>query len=219
LTTLFPVFNWPVFPFGMFMVFVYVFIVFYAITRNRLMDINVLIRKTLIYTVVMASLTIAYLAIVAIFAKLFQNVTGNQTILSAAVSGGLITLGFQPLRKKVQSFVDRKFFRQYVDREEKLYELSRDVITHATPEAMGNALQQVLMETFHPKHGVLFVRSKDGSGFSAATKWGVITNILSDESPLAQYFLTHPQPFLRDYSENSAKTLNTRNSQGRERSA
>src|SRR5213083_2092035 len=119
----------------------------------------------------MGTLTVVYLGVVTLFAKVFEGLTGYQTFFSSAVAAGLITICFQPLRKRVQAFVDKKFFRQYVDREEKLYELSREVITHTTPEAMAQALIRVLGDTLHPKVGALFLKSRDGSGYAPVANW------------------------------------------------
>jgi len=213
-----PCFGYNVYPCGYIAILGWWTILAYAILKHRLMDITIIIRKTLIYSVVMGSLMGAYLMMVTLFSKLFAGYTGYQTIFSPALAAGLITVCFQPLRKRVQAFVDAKFFRQYVDREEKLYELSREVITHTTPEAMGKALQQVLMETFHPKNGVLYVRSRDGAGFSAATQWGEMpAELIPEDNAMARYFLDHPQPFLPDLSGDVGMPLNTRDTEERGR--
>ena len=117
------------------------------------MDITVIIRKTLVYSSVMGILASIYLIVIAVFARLFEGLTGYQTVFSSTIAAALIAFCFQPLKKRVQMLVDRKFFRSYVDREEKLYELSREVITHTTPEAMAQALMRVLQESLHPKVG------------------------------------------------------------------
>jgi hypothetical protein len=199
----------------------FVFIVAYAILMHRLMDITVIIRKTLVYSLVMGILTATYLVIVALFARFFEGLTGYQTVYSSAVAAVLITLCFQPLRRRIQSFVDRKFFRQYVDREEKLYELSREVITHTTPEAMGGALMHVLNETLHPKGGALFLRSRDGSGFVRVSDIGtvVLPARMEEDNELAQYFKDHPKPFVQDMSEAIGRSESTRLKEEREDAA
>ena len=159
-------------PYGHILVSAYVLITSYAIYKHRLMDISLIIRRTLIYTRVMGLLTAMYLVVITEMTHIFEGLTGSEPIFSTAIVACIITLLFQPLRKRVEAFVDAKFFRQYVDREQKLYELSREVITHTTPEAMGKALQQVLMETFHPKTGALYVRSRDGAGFFGSNTMG-----------------------------------------------
>jgi hypothetical protein len=200
------------YPFGFVFTFVSFFMVTYAITKHKLLDITLIIRKTIVYSVVTGSLMVIYLIVVTLFAHAFEGLTGYQTVFSSAVAVGLITMGFQPLRKRVQAFVDRKFFRQYVDREEKLYELSREVITHTTPEAMGQALIHVLEDTLHPKGGALYLRSKEGSGFSRVSSFGTfdLPNRMEEENELTRYFKTHSQPFIREVSEDVAESRSTR---------
>jgi hypothetical protein len=193
----------------------------YAITKHKLLDITPIIRKTIVYSVVMGTLTVIYISIVALFAHVFEGLTGYQTIFSSAMAAGLITIGFQPLRKRVQHFVDSKFFRQYVDREEKLYELSREVITHTTPEAMGSVLLRVIEEALHPKGGALFLRARDGSGFVPIASVGssALPERMDEYNGLAQYFKEHPQPFVQDMSESIGRSESTRLKEEREDAA
>ena len=183
-----------------------------AIMKHRLMDITVIVRKTLIYSMVTGPLITIYIMTLSIFTHLFAGLAGYQTYLSSAVAAALISICFQPLRKRVQAFVDQKFFRQYVDREEKLYELSREVITHTTPESMGQALLHVIDEALHPKLGALYLRSRDGSGFVrvSATGLGELPPRMEDDNQLASYFKDHPQPFVQDASDSTAESHNTR---------
>mgnify|MGYP000573645710 CR=1 FL=1 len=139
---------------------------------------------------------------------------------SSALAAGLITIGFQPLRKRVQAFVDSKFFRQYVDREEKLYELSREVITHTTPEAMAEALMHVLKDTLHPKSGVLYLKSRQGTGFEPMAAWGdAAKTSMPEANVLASYFADHPQPFVHEVSDDVGGPRDTRNPLHKNRNA
>ena len=167
----------------------------YAIIKHHLMNISIIIRKTLIYSSVTSILVGGYLLIITIVTHLFDGLAGYQTVFSSAVAAALITLCFQPLRKRVQAFVDSKFFRQHVDREEKLYELSREVITHTTPEAVWPAaLMRVLGESFHPKSGALYLRSRDGNGFTPMAFLG----------PNAPKPMEEDNPLVNTYAESSS---------------
>ena len=140
---------------------------------------------------------------------------------SSAIAAGLITVCFQPLRKRVQEFVDTKFFREYVDREEKLYELSREVITHTTPEAMSEALLRVITEALHPKVGALYLRSSDRLGFvrAAAPGSGNLPARMEEDNSLSHYFRDHPQPFVQDNESNVGGPQSTRAKDNREEAA
>jgi hypothetical protein len=202
-----------IYPYGIVFVPCYSLIITYAITRYRLLDIAVVIRKTLIYSFVTGGLALIYLGIVTLFANVFTGLTGYQTVFSSAVAACLVTLGFQPLRKKVQAFVDGKFFRQYVDREEKLYELSREVITHTTSEAMAQSLIRVLADTLHPKSTALYLRARDGDGFVLISNQlnGQLPERMPESNALASFFADHPQPFIQqELPSGVGESLNTR---------
>jgi len=196
-------------------------IVAYTIFAHRLMDINIIIRKTLVYSSVTGILTLVYLSVIALLAKVFQGWTGYQTVFSPAIAACLITIFFQPVRKRVQAFIDAKFFRQYVDREEKLYELSREVVTHTTPEAMAQALIRVLNEALHPKAVGLYLRARDGSGFERVSDAGssMLPARMEEDNDLASYFKDHPQPFVQDMSSDVGQSYSTRLREDRESAA
>jgi hypothetical protein len=184
----------------------------YGTLRHRVIDVNLIIRRTLIYSTVMVILGAGYLAIISVFAKMFQGLTGSQTIVSSSIAAGIVTLCFQPLRNKIRTLIDTKFFREYVDRDEKLYELSREVITHTTPEAMAEALMRVLGETLHPKVGALYLRARARPGYVPAAKWGECSlERMEEDNPLTRYFADHPQPFVQDAPAEVATPRSTRN--------
>jgi hypothetical protein len=218
-TTTFPlVFGIPMYPFGVPLIPLYPLLLSYAIVKHRLMDISIIIRRTLVYSTVMGILTGIYLGTITLFTHLFEGLAGARTIFSSAVAAALITICFQPLRKRVQAFVDSKFFRQYVDREEKLYELSREVITHTTPEAMGGALMRVIEEALHPKAGALYLRSPDGIGFTKVSSVGfaALPQRMTEDNELARYFRDHPQPFVQDLTSDLGQSQSTRIKEERE---
>ena len=184
----------------------------YGTLRYRVMDINLIFRKTLIYSTVVATLMVLYLGVVAVVTHLFEGLTGYQTVFSSAVAAAIISFGFQPLRKRVQAFVDKKFFRQYVDREEKLYELSREVVTHTTTDEMGKALMRVIAEALHPKSGALYLRAPDRNGFVRISDQGPshLPERMDEENVLALYFRNHPQPFVQDMAAEMGRSHSTR---------
>jgi hypothetical protein len=173
---------------------------------------NIIFRKTLVYTVVAGALIALYLGTTTLLAHLFEGLTVHQTLFSSAVAAGLMTVSFQPLLKRVGAFFDHKFFQLHIDREEKLYELSREVITHTTPEAMGEALMRVIEDALHPKSGTLFLRSPDRNGFVRASGVGSSTlpARMQEDNALALYFRDHPQPFVQDIPSELGRSHSTR---------
>jgi len=216
-----PSYGLNVFPAGTFFLSFYFGLLSFAIIRYRLMDITVVIRKTIIYSSVAGTLTLLYVSMIVLFARLFEGISGYNTLFSSGAAAVLVAVGFQPLRKRLQDVIDRKFFRQYVDREEKLYELSREIITHTTPEALAGALMRVLGDTFHPKSAGLYLKGRYTSSFTRMGAIGeeTLPESMTSENALAAYFADHSQPFVLDAANQEAMPRSTRTQGSGERSS
>lgn len=83
----------------------------YAIVTHRLMDINIVIRKTAIYSLLASTITVVYFLVVYTLETLFRGVIGYKSITWALIVIAIFTLIFQPLKNLIQSFLDRYFFK------------------------------------------------------------------------------------------------------------
>ncbi len=108
-TNFFPAFNNSFYPFGNFAVPLYSIFLSYAILKYQLMDINIVIRKSIVYSILITILTIIYLSAVITTEKLFQGIIGYRSVLFSIVSVSIIAIIFAPLKNKIQSFIDRLF--------------------------------------------------------------------------------------------------------------
>jgi hypothetical protein len=86
-----------------------------AILRFHLWNIDILIRRTLIYTTLTASLALVYFASVLVLQKIFRLVTGDTAPIVIVLSTLAIAALFTPLRKRLQDFIDRRFYRRKYD--------------------------------------------------------------------------------------------------------
>ncbi len=98
-------------PYGIYGVAIYAIITAYAIVRHQLFDIHVLIRKSLIYSLLVGALTIVYFCTALALERVFQEQLGYRSFSSTLVVFLLITLVFQPLRVAIQRMVDQLIFR------------------------------------------------------------------------------------------------------------
>jgi hypothetical protein len=88
-----------------------------AVLRSRLFDIDVIINRTLVYGFLTALLALVYLGGVTATRSIFRALTGQerQPQLAVVVSTLVIAALFNPLRRRIQSFIDRRFYRQKYD--------------------------------------------------------------------------------------------------------
>jgi len=110
-----PNFGIDLYPWGNFAVFLYPIIMSYAMLKHHLMDINVVIKKTLVYSLVSTALAAVYVGTITLVAHMLGGRHGTTSAFSSALAAILITLLFNPVRIKIQRFVDRYFYREAVD--------------------------------------------------------------------------------------------------------
>ena len=114
-TTFFPVFHISIFPYCAYVVPIYVLAISYAIFRHQLMDISVVIRKTLLYSLVSAALIAVYVGTITLFAQVLGARHASSSAFSFALAAVFITLLFNPLRVRIQRLVDSYFPREAVN--------------------------------------------------------------------------------------------------------
>jgi hypothetical protein len=120
-----------------------------AITRYRLFDIDVIVRKTLQYGVLSAMLALVYFGSVVLLQTLFGPVMGDSPLL-LVLSTLLIAAMFNPLRRRVQDLIDRRFFRQKVDAQQVLARFAQTARDETNLEALTAELLHVVQETLQP---------------------------------------------------------------------
>jgi hypothetical protein len=130
-----------------------------ALFRYRLYDIDLIIRRTLTYGVVVALLALIYFASVILLQQLFANITGQRSDVITVLSTLAIAVLFIPLRNRIQAFVDKRFNRQKYDAQEVLNSFAETVRDETDLEKLSARLMQVVDETMQPASISLWMRN------------------------------------------------------------
>jgi hypothetical protein len=129
-----------------------------AILRYRLYDIDFLINRTLVYGSLTAMLVTLYFGGIVVLQRLFVILTGQQSTLAVVASTLAIAALFVPLRRRVQGFVDRRFYRKKYDARKTLEAFSTKLKNETDLESLNNDLVSVVRETMQPAHVSLWLR-------------------------------------------------------------
>jgi hypothetical protein len=139
-----------------------------AILRYRLYDIDVLINRTLVYGSLTAMLVSVYLGGVTATQTGFRLLTGpdQQPQLAVVVSTLVIAAIFNPLRRSLQSFVDRRFYRRKYDARKTTEAFSARLRDETDLKALNDELVGVVRQTMQPSHVSLWLRPQADVGQS-----------------------------------------------------
>jgi len=123
-----------------------------AILKYRLYDIDRIINRTLVYGALTVTLVGVYVGSVLSIQYAFRGLTGSRSQLAIVASTLLIAALFNPLRRRIQSFIDRRFYRRKYDARKTLEAFSAKLRNETDLEALNNDLVSVVRETMQPAH-------------------------------------------------------------------
>ena len=131
-----------------------------AILRYRLYDIDRIINRTLVYGVLTGILALVYFGGVAASEAIFRALTGQEQPpqIAVVVSTLVIAALFTPLRRRIQRFIDRRFFRRKYNAAKTLEGFSMKLRDETDLKALSDYLVGVVRETMEPTHVSLWLR-------------------------------------------------------------
>jgi two-component system NarL family sensor kinase len=137
-----------------------------AILRERLFDIDVIIRRTLIYSLLSVALALVYFASVVLLQNLFEALTGERrSALVTVLSTLAIAALFGPLRQRVQAVIDRQFYRRKYDSARLLSAFGAKLREDASADLrhLTDQLLAAVDESMQPEHATLWLRAQPGA--------------------------------------------------------
>ncbi len=133
----------------------------FAVLKYRLYDIEIIINRALVYGALTILLAGTYLGSVVSLQYVFRSITGGDSQLAVVASTLAIAALFNPLRRGIQSFIDRRFYRQKYDAAKTLAAFSARLRPETDLESLSGDLVSVARETVQPSHASLWLREPE----------------------------------------------------------
>ena len=136
----------------------------FAVLRYRLYEIDIIINRTLVYGSLTISLALVYVSLVVSLQYVFRALAGGDSQLVIVASTLVIAALFNPLRRRNQSFIDRRFYRRKYDARRTLEEFGARLREETNLDSLSEDLVGVVRETVSPARVSLWLRPLGRTG-------------------------------------------------------
>jgi PAS domain S-box-containing protein len=166
----------------------------YAVLRYRLVDIALVFRKGLLYSIPTAIIGVSYFLIISLAANLFHAFAGPQIFLLSLVVAVIAAVIAQPLRDRAQLWIDRAFFREKYDASLMLQRLSRTVASVLDLRRLTNLILDEVTSTMHIERAAFFLKEEKSRDFRMMAQRGLDPSVearLRSDHPIVNWLSNH----------------------------
>jgi len=165
----------------------------YAIFRYQLLDISVVVRRGVLYSIPTIIISAGYLFTVFLAVNLFHNVAGYEMLLLSVVIAAVIAVVSQPLRDKLQDGVDKLFFREKHDAGLMLQKLSQTATTVIDLDRLTNMILDEIAAAMHPTKSAVLLPGLESGKFIVVNQRGLAQADVSLrwDHPLVAWLSSH----------------------------
>jgi two-component system NtrC family sensor kinase len=197
-----------IYPMGNFSVIPAVFLA-YGVLKYDLLDMGALIRRGTIYFILTGILTTFYILIIYLFNAFFMMSGYHEYLLLSLVLAAVIVLLFNPLRQKVQRWIDNSFFRGRYNYQKLLKEISREMTSLLKFREIKDLLFTSISRAFHVTHVCLIVYDDDEGHFlyysdDAEIQKVMANNVIDQSHPIISYLEKNRRPLSKYIVEKKA---------------
>jgi len=180
----------PLYPFGNYTILGYVIVIGFGIVRYKFLDIEVLIKKTLVFTGVLT----ASMLILSFGSSISQAVLGKMInidhTVSLAIPSLIIILLYEPAKKILTHVTDRYLFQKTEDFKNILTDLSHTIIAVLDIDKIGGIILHTFENALHLESGAILLKTEDGKAYKILDAFGLEKKLepIDTGDPLVSYF-------------------------------
>jgi putative nucleotidyltransferase with HDIG domain len=164
----------------------------YVILRHKLLDIQIVIRLGLLYSITTAILGLVYFLVITLTLNIVEAFSGGRIFLLSAIVAILTAIVISPLRESAQSWIDRLFYRERYDASLMLQRLSQATASLLDLDKITQIVLSDLVKTLHIGHAAIFIKHNSDNSYQLLAEEGepkTLAMSFSSDHPIVKWMV------------------------------
>jgi two-component system NtrC family sensor kinase len=183
--------------------------------KHDLLDMGILIKKSLVYSLLTAFLTCLYALIIIVADKVFKNFHFSDSIYFPICFFLLIAFVFGPLKSKIQVVIDGIFYKGKYDYQKTIKRVSQLIVSVLDYDQIGKLLMDTVGDTMKVRHCALFLKHTSGPGFKTFSTRGQSIGpnpavVTTTPASVIEFMENQRRPVIRKHLEQKISAPETR---------